>query len=628
MRITARVALLVLVSMPAACARGGSENAALPPAFVRSHYTKAEYLIAMRDGVKLFTAVYAPKDASRRYPILLLRTPYSVAPYGADHYRDTLGPGDSFAREGFIFVYQDVRGREHSEGEFADVPPHKTALSGPSDTDPSTDTYDTIDWLVHNVPNNNGRVGLWGVSYPGFYAAFGLFNSHPALKADSPQAPMADVGDGDDAYHNGAFFLAANFDFFTGFWPREPKPKQPEPRNTFKFDTEDAYDFYLRMGPLSNAEDLCFQHRNPYWSAMLEHPNYDQYWASRALSQHMRSLTAPVLLVGGWFDAEDLGGTLKLFRAIEARGGAPSLTLVMGPWSHGQWSRQSGDKLGNLAFDSKTGDYFRQQIEFPFFMRALNDQEVAPFPKAWLFETGKNEWRRFDAWPPTNATRRSLYLAAGGGLSFSPPARAGEGFDEYISDPAKPVPVTGEIGGGMPGDYMTRDQRFASRRTDVLTYQTEPLNHDVTMAGPVTPQLRVSTSGTDSDFIVKLIDVYPNDYPDPVPNPQGIRFGGYQQMVRGEPFRGKFRQSISRPEPFIPGQPARIEFAMPDVLHDFRAGHRIMVQIQSSWFPLVDRNPQQFEDIPTAKASDFQKAVERIYRGGPDGTRVDVLLLE
>jgi putative CocE/NonD family hydrolase len=319
---------------------------------------------------------------------------------------------------------------------------------------------------------------------------------------------------------------------------------------------------------------------------------------------------------------------LKLFRAIEAGGSAPALTLVMGPWPHGGWTKQDGDTLGNLNFGSKTGEYFRQQIEFPFFMGALKGELHAKFPKAWLFETGKNEWRQFEDWPPKNAVPRSLYLEAGGKLSFAPPARAAEEFDEYISDPAKPVPVTSEIGDGMPGDYMTFDQRFASRRTDVLAYQTEPLKHDVVMAGPVTPVLRVSTSGTDSDFIVKLIDVYPNDSPDPVPNPRSVHFDGYELMVRGEPFRGKFRRSMSRPEPFVPGQPAEIEFAMPDVLHDFRAGHRIMVQIQSSWFPMVDRNPQQFEDIPSAKASDFQKATERVYRGGADGTRVEVLVME
>ena len=627
MKSTALIALFGLFSLAPSNAQNTSTYV-VKIFNVRSNYTKSEYHVPMRDGIKLYTSVYAPKDDSKKYPILMVRTPYSVGPYGSNSYRGNVGPSDSLARSGFIFVNQDVRGRFESEGEFIDEQPHKAHLNGPNDTDPSTDTYDTIDWLIKNIPNNNGRVGTYGVSYPGFYSAYGLIHSHPALKAVSPQAPMGDVGDGDDVYHNGAFFLSANFGFFTGFWPRGPKPEQSSSGHNFEFGTEDNYDFYLRMGPLSNAENLCFKHKNHYWSDSLEHPNYDDFWSSRALGPNMHHLTAPILLVGGWYDAEDLGGTLKLFRAIEADGSAPSCTLVMGPWSHGQWSRGGAEHLGNLNFGSKTGEYFREQIEVPFFMHALKDEGEGKLPKAWLFETGKNEWRKFDVWPPANAKRRSLYLDSGGKLSFTPPAQAVEEFDEYTSDPAKPVPVIGEIGDGMPGDYMTYDQRFASQRPDVLTYETEPLKQDLTIAGPISPALRVSTSGTDSDFVVKLIDVYPNDFPDPEQNPKGIHYGGYQQLVRGEPFRGKFRQNMSRPVAFVPGQADKIEFAMPDVLHTFVAGHRMMVQIQSSWFPLTDRNPQQFEDIPKAKAADFKKAVERIYRGGANGTHIDVLVAE
>ena len=386
------------------------------------------------------------------------------------------------------------------------------------------------------------------------------------------------------------------------------------------------------MGPLANADELYLKHENEYWSDLLKHPNYDEFWSSRALAQHMKNITPALLWVGGWFDAEDLAGPLKLFRAAEQNGAATN-TLVMGPWPHGGWSHSDGDKLGNLNFASKTGEFFRDQIELPFFLYNLkskgeglattNDTRI---PKAWLFETGTAEWRRFESWPPTNATRRALYLDAAGKLTFSPAAT--DAFDEYSSDPAKPVPVRGDIGSGMPGDYMTFDQRFASTRTDVLNYQTEPLDHDITLAGPITARLRVATSGTDSDFIVKLIDVYPNDYPDPDPNPKGVHLAGYQQLVRGEPFRGKFRNNPSQPEPFQPNQPTTIRFTMPDVLHTFRPGHRLMVQIQSSWFPLVDRNPQQFLDIPTAKAADFQKATERIYRGGPDGTHLEAFIIE
>jgi len=602
--------------------------------FTRSHYTKFDFRIPTRDGVKLFTSVYVPKDASKQYPILMLRTPYSVAPYGIDNYRTVLGPSELFTKEGFIFVYQDVRGRYLSEGTFIDVPVHNPHLNGPRDTDESTDTYDTIDWLVKNVPNNNGRAGIWGISYPGFHAAFSLINPHPALKAVSPQAPMGDVGNGDDAYHNGAFYLAANFGFYTGFKPRR-EPERPRRGAPFEYGTQDEFDFYLHMGPLANANELYLHNENNYWDDLLKHPNYDTFWQGRALAPHMKNVTPAVLWVGGWFDAEDLFGPLKLFYANEKAGPAAAQTLVMGPWRHGGWSSGDGEKLGNLSFASKTGDFYREQIELPFFLANLKSKgdglkadPSGSVPKAWLFETGTARWVRFDQWPPQKSIERSLYFGPGGSLSFSAASGNGSAYDEYISDPAKPVPVTAEIGSGMPGDYMTYDQRFAARRTDVLVYQTEPLEKDVTIVGPIRPTLQVSTSGSDSDFVVKLIDVYPNDYPDPDPNPVGIHMSGYQQMVRGEPFRGKFRNSFENPEPFVPDKPARIDFVMPDICHVFRPGHRIMVQIQSSWFPLTDRNPQVFLDIPSAKTTDFQKATERIYRGGRDGSRVRVRVLE
>ena len=603
--------------------------------FTKAHYTKYDYHIAMRDGVRLFTSVYVPKESKEPCPILMQRTPYSIGPYGVDNYRSSLGPSSYFTNANFIFVYQDVRGRYLSEGQFIDVPVHRTHPSSPKDTDESTDTYDTVAWLVKNVPHNNGRVGLYGISYPGFYAAFGLINSHPALKAVSPQAPMGDVGNGDDSYHNGAFFLAANFGFYLGFKPRGSEPERPKPTARFDSGTAAAYDFYLRMGPIANSEKLYMKPANEYWTDTLRHPNYDEFWSSRALAPHMKNVKPAVMFVGGWFDAEDLSGPLKLFRAVEQDGHAPANTLVMGPWPHGGWSHGDGDRLGNLDLNDKTGVYYREHIEYPFFVQNLQATTVGTkepketkMPKAWVFETGKNEWRQFDSWPPKEAVRRSLYLEAGGKLSFSPPQNTANQFDEYVSDPDLPVPSIGEIGPGMPGDYMTFDQRFASRRTDVLTYQTEPLEKDLTIAGPVSPRLRVSSSGTDSDFVVKLIDVYPNDYPERSPNPLGTHMGGYQQLVRGEPFRGKFRNSMSTPEPFKPGEPAQIHFEMPDVLHTFRTGHRIMVQIQSSWFPLTDRNPQTFVDIPSAQASDFQKAVERVYRGGPESTHIDVLVSE
>jgi len=587
--------------------------------YIRSHYTKFDYRIPMRDGVKLFTSVYVPKDSSKPYPFMMQRTPYSVAPYGVDNYPARLGPSDLFRDEGFIFVYQDVRGRYLSEGKFVDVPPHKA-----SGVDDATDTYDTIDWLVKNVRNNNGNVGVWGISYPGFYAAYTLIGSHPALKAVSPQAPMGDVGNGDDAYHNGAFYLAANFGFYVGFKQQEA-PERPRRAQNFDFEygTADAYEYFLRMGPLANSVPIL---KSEFWNDILRHDTYDDYWQSRALAPHMKNVKPATLWVGGWFDAEDLSGPLKLFRATEKSGPTAPDTLVMGPFLHGGWARTGGTKLGNLDFGAPPSDYYKKEIEFPFFMLHLKGKKVDAFPKAWVYETGTNEWKKFSAWPPANATQRSLYFDGDGKLSFDQPTASGA--DEYISDPARPVPVTGEIGAGMPGDYMTYDQRFASRRSDVLVYQTAVLDHDVTIAGPLTPSLRVATSGTDSDFDVKLVDVYPDDFPDPQPNPKGVHMGGYQQLVRGEPFRGKFRNGMDKPEAFQPNTPAKIEYVMPDVCHTFRAGHRIMVQVQSSWFPLTDRNPQKFVDIPKAKASDFQKATERVYRGGADGSALKVYVIQ
>src|ERR1022692_1203946 len=544
---TPAAAIAVLLWCAAATAQDEKPNA--QAIYIHAHYTKYDFRIPMRDGAKLFTSVYVPKDRGTPYPILMLRTPYSIEPYGIDNYPKKLGPADSFAQEGFIFAYQDVRGRYLSEGTFTEVPPHKLRLTGPRDTDESTDTYDTIDWLIKNVPDNNGKVGIWGVSYAGFFAAFSLIDSHPALAAVSPQAPMADVGNGDDIYHNGVFYLAANFGFYTSFKPRAGEPARRRPSEAFDYGTPDQYDFYLRMGPLISG-NRYLQHANPFWEEALKHTRYDEYWRSRALPQYMHGVKPATLVVGGWFDAEDLGGTPKLFRAIDQNNPLAPDTLVMGPWSHGGWSRDNGDRLGYLRFGSKTGEYFRDQIELPFFVRNLKGKgdglksADGRMPKALVFETGANQWQRFDVWPPRSAVTRELYLDAGGKLSFERPEQAA--YDEYLSDPSKPVPVTPEIGPGMPGDYMTRDQRFASQRPDVLVYQTEPLVRDISVAGPPVASLSVSTSGTDSDFVVKLIDVYPSDYPNPEPNPANIKMGGYQQLVRGEPFRGKFRNSLDK----------------------------------------------------------------------------------
>ena len=593
--------------------------------YVEAHYTKHEYEIPMRDGVKLFTAVYTPKDTSTDYPMLMMRTPYSVRPYGVDNYPEKLGPSPEFAKDKFIFVYQDVRGRYLSEGDYVHVRPYIPRKSRPDEVDESTDTYDTIEWLIHHVPHNNGRVGMWGISYPGFYAAAALPDAHPALKAVSPQAPVIDWFVGDDFHHNGAFFLAHAFGFFINFDRLRPKPtREREPR--FVFPTPNGYEFFLQLGAAGNAADKYRDKQLPFWREMMRHPNYDEFWRSRVLLPHLKNIKPAVLTVGGWFDAEDVYGPPHVYEAIEKLSPETQNHLVMGPWYHGGWARSAGDHLGPVRFGSKTAEFFRKHIQFPFFEYYLKQKGSPGLPKAWMFETGTNQWRRFDMWPPAGTRPVTFYFDAGGKLSRQAPRRAGA-FDEYLSDPAKPVPYTDTISTGMTREYMAGDQRFASRRPDVLVYATEPLAEDLTIAGRFAASLQVSTSGTDSDFIVKLIDVYPPDYPDPDPNPAGVKMGTYQQLVRGEPFRGRFRNSFEKPEPFRPGEVSKVEFILPDVLHSFRRGHRIMVQVQSTWFPLVDRNPQSFVDIYHATAADYQQATERVYRsaGRPSFIKINVL---
>jgi putative CocE/NonD family hydrolase len=607
------LSLLALIALAQASSPQGVDA-------VRARYTKYEYMVQMRDGVRLFTSVYVPKDAAQKYPFLLTRTPYSVAPYGVDNYRASLGPSESFEKEGFIFVYQDARGRYMSEGEFLQVRPFQPDKRGPKDVDESTDTYDTIEWLLQNVANNNGRVGMVGISQPGFHVAASIIDSHPALKAASPQAPTADYYLGDDVYHNGAFMLAANFDFYSSFVPRKDGP---EPRRaTLPFDpgTPDAYEFFLNLGPLSTANERLLEGRARYWQEIVDHTTYDDFWKRRSLWKFMNNVRCAVLNVGGWFDAEDPSGPFHIYRAVERNNPGITNQLVMGPWPHGGWARLEGDRLGNLNFAVKSGEFFRERIQFPFFMHYLKDR-AGELPEAYMFLTGINEWRAKSEWPPKDAKPLTLYFRPGGQLGTDAPAEIGQtGFDEYVSDPNRPVPFLGYIVGGMTSDYITEDQRFASERPDVLTYETASLDEDLVIAGPIKVSLNVSTTGTDSDFVVKLVDVYPGNYPQPVapegqrPPPNAVRMGGYQQLVRGEPFRGKYRESFERPLAFVPGKPAAIDFEMPDVYHAFRRGHRIMVQVQSSWFPLVDRNPQKFMEIPKATAADFQKATQRVYR--------------
>lgn len=598
--------------------------------YIRANYTKYEYQIPMRDGVKLFTAVYVPKDDAKTYPMILTRTPYSVAPYGVDKYPDALRPGALFVQSGYIFVQQDVRGRWMSEGEYVNVRPHNPAKKG-KEIDESSDTYDTVEWLTKNVKGNNGRVGITGISYPGFYTVCGMIDAHPAVKAVSPQAPVSEWFIGDDFHHNGCLFLPHCFNFMSGFGKARPEPTKKFNRDRFDHETPDGYKFFLEMGPLKNADAKYYKGEIAFWKEVMEHGNYDNFWKARNIRQHVRNVKPAVLTVGGWFDAENLFGALEVYKHAEANSPPPNNHLVMGPWDHGGWSRGTGDRLGDVRFNSNTSEFYREKIELPFFEQHLKGDGKATHPKAWVFETGTNVWRKFDTWPPKAAEPvkfhfgpESLNSEPGPDAKAASLGSAAGKFDEFVSDPAKPVPFINKTDVGMVREYMTADQRFAATRPDVLVYQTEVLKTDLTLAGPIEVELHVSTTGTDADWVVKVIDVYPDDFPDLDPNPAGVKMGGYQQLIRGEPFRGKFRNSFEKPEPFKPGEVTKVKFTMPDVCHTLRPGHRLMVQVQSTWFPLVDRNPQTFCDIYKADAKDFQKQTHKVYRDSEHPSRVTI----
>jgi hypothetical protein len=597
-------------------------------AYIRENYTKFEFQIPMRDGVKLFTSVYSPKDKSQSYPILLMRTPYTVAPYGIDNYRASLGPAsEKFMREGFIFAYQDVRGKGRSEGVFVHVRPHIPNKKSNRDVDESSDTYDTIEWLTKNIPGNNGRVGMYGISYPGFYAAQGAIDSHPALKATSPQAPVINWFIGDDFRHNGALFLTHAFNFLGSFG--RPRGDQPIAAGSkFEMEGADAYAFHLAMGGLPNYDEKLFKGQVEFWKDLISNDTYSQFWKGRDLRQYVTGLKPAMLTVGGWFDAEDVFGPLHLYGSAEKQNPGAVNLLVEGPWSHGGWARTDGATLGNANFASNTSKFFQDEIEFPFFLYYLKGKgDGNQLPEAYVFETGRNEWHKMDAWPPRQAKARTYYFQPAGKLAATVPEADGA-FDQYISDPNKPVPFLSYPDRGMNYNYMTGDQRHAAARPDVLVYQTEPLDKDLTVAGPLKATLHVSTTGTDSDWVVKLIDVFPNDAPDPNPNPANVRMAGYQMLIRGEPFRGKFRNGFDKPEPFTPGKLDKVEFELPDIYHTFRRGHRLMVQVQSSWFPLIDRNPQKFMPIQDAKAGDFTPATQRVYRSSRSASGITVPVLD
>jgi len=599
--------------------------------WIRDNYIKKEVQIPMRDGARLFTAVYMPKSNAEKHPILLTRTPYSCAPYGegnfpAFHNRYVT----HYLKEGYILVFQDVRGRWMSEGEFVNVRPFNPAKKG-KEVDEASDTYDTIDWLVKNLERNNGNVGVYGISYPGFYSTMAALSGHPALKAVSPQAPVTDWFIGDDFHHNGAFFLNDAFAFYNAFGKPRPAPTTVAPTG-YNFTVRDNYKFYLEGGSLKNLAQMIGDSIQ-FWKDLYAHPTYDSWWKARDVRNFLHNVQPATLVVGGTFDAEDCFGAWATYKAIEKQSTSTNNRLVMGPWYHGQWAANDGTFMGHVRFGSNTSEWYQQHIEIPFFDHYLKGKGPGPnMQEAAIFFTGENQWKQFPAWPAPNMEMRAAYLQAGGGLSFSKPAAA-NAYSEYLSDPAKPVPYTEDVHFTRTISYMTDDQRFAARRPDVLVFQTAPLESDLTLGGPLVADLQVSISTTDADFVVKVIDVFPDDFsygdvPAPVAHPRYTSatypMGGYQMLVRGEIMRGKFRNSFEKPVPFVPNQPATVKFTLPDVAHTFKKGHRLMVQVQSSWFPLADRNPQQFLDIYKANDKDFVKSNIRIYH---DAKRPSSILL-
>ncbi len=581
---------------------------------MKEHYTKKEVSIAMRDGVKLFTAIYTPKDTSRPHPILMVRSPYSSGPYGEDNFPQLFAlQSRYYAEHKYIIVSQDVRGRYMSEGAFMDVRPVRTKYASPKDIDETTDTYDTVDWLVKHVPNNNGRVGIHGISYPGFYAWMGTINAHPAMKATSPQAPVSQWMSGDDFYHNGAFLVSHAFQFYAGFgWPR-PEPLKQYPSH-FQLPHPDGYRFFLEQGPLSNLNTRFLHDSVEFWNQLTEHDTWDSFWAERSVLPHLNGLKPAVLVVGGWFDAENLYGALHSYQTANTNNPSNRIRLVMGPWAHGWWQMPALDSLGDIKFGSVTTEWFTKNVVGPYFDHELDGAPAPALAEATVFMTGQNEWRQLDAWPP-KSERKTIYFDAHRRLTWTKPSVEREAYDEYVNDPATPVPYTEEVRPWYNPAYMLADQRFASRRPDVLTYQSDVLTEDVTVAGPITVRLTASTTGTDCDWIVKVIDVFPDTIKTPRNTlARGVRLEGYQMMVRGDVLRGKFRTSMSKPEPFTPNAPTEISYDLQDVFHRFKKGHRIMVQVQSSWFPKIDRNPGVFMDIFKAKESDFTKTTQRVYR--------------
>lgn len=600
--------------------------------YASENYTKRDAYITMRDGIKLFTSVYTPKDASpqKKYPMIIQRTCYSVAPYGAGKFPRTLGPSETMMKEGYIVVYQDVRGRYKSEGTWTNMTPVIDNKKSKTDVDEPSDTYDTIDWLVKNVANNNGKVGQWGISYPGFYTAAGILSNHPALKASSPQAPISDFFF-DDFHHNGSL-LESYFFTYPVFGVQKTKADTSGNawyvNQMFNPGTRDGYQFLLDLGPLSNADK--YYKDNFFWQETINHPNYDEFWQKRGLTKHFNKVKPAVMFVGGWFDAEDLSGPLDMFKKIHKTDPTAYNTIVMGPFGHGRWSRETGHTFhSNVYFGDSIATFYQKSIEAKFFNHFLkgNGDKNSGLPEAYMYNTGKKAWEEFAQWPAANATHQKLYLNADGKISMTAPGSTGS--MAYVSDPAKPVPYTEDNSttmGFTPHNYMSEDQRFAGRRPDVLVYQTDVLQDDMTLGGEILSHLKIASTGTDADFIVKLIDVYPADEPNNPNQPnKTVMMSNYEQMVRSEVMPARFRKSFEKPEALVANQKTDVNVRLQDVLHTFKKGHRLMIQVQSTAFPLFARNPQKFVENPyKAAASDYVKATETVF----NDSYVDVEVLK
>ncbi|OQD43834.1 X-Pro dipeptidyl-peptidase [Croceivirga radicis] len=625
--------LVVFLIAAQACKKTGKAdtNAELSDNYVADNYTKQEVDIPMRDGVNLHTTIYTPKDTSQEYPIIMQRTPYSSAPYGDGKYKSKIAPNVNMMKEGYIVVYQDVRGRWMSEGHYENMRAYIPNKTSNEQVDESTDTYDTIDWLVKNVKNNNGRVGVWGISYPGMYATYATIDAHPALKAASPQACIGDFFF-DDFHHNGAYMLSyfrATSLFGT------PRPNGDSPIDTAWYTlpnigTEDQYQFFLDQGPLENL-DRFFEYETAdtpkmrpegktddyFWNELKEHPNYDELWQSRGLIQHLDKTKSHVatMVVGGWFDAEDLYGPLETYKNIEKHNKGAYNTMVFGPWDHGRWARRSERNLvGNYYFGDSISVFYQDQIETKFFHHFLkgDGDQNSGLPEAYVFDSGKKDWSQFDAWPPKNTSKKAFYLSEDERLTTDQQTTSGI---QFVSNVKKPVPYSEDIKSVFtPRKYMTDDQRFAARRADVLVFETEVLDEDLTLAGSILANLQVATTGTAADWVVKVIDVHPEDVETNEEMQDHLKMSNYHLMVRSEVLRGRFRNSFLQPEPFTPNEKTAVTIKLQDVFHTFKKGHKLQVQVQSTWFPLIDLNPQTYVDnIFKAKASDFKTQTHTVF---------------